>query len=104
MEAAQMRDEVSNMVLSGRSDQEILAYYESKYGKTILVVPSGMAGLLAFGVPIGVALIATGLVAFYVLWSVHKRSAIRNLVVPTPSEPISAEMIKRIRSELQDDI
>jgi cytochrome c-type biogenesis protein CcmH/NrfF len=104
MEAAQMRDEVSNMVLSGKSDKEILAYYESKYGKTILIVPSGMAGLLAFGVPIGVALIATGLAAFYVLWSVHKRSTIRNLVVPTPSEPISEEMIRRIRSELQDDI
>ena len=104
LEAAQMRDEVSNMVLAGRSDQEILAYYQSKYGKTILVVPGGMAGLLAFGVPIGVALIATGLAAFYVLWSVHKRSAIRNLAAPTASEPISAEMLKRIRSELQDDI
>ena len=88
MEAAQMRDEVSNMVLSGRSDREILAFYESKYGKTILVVPNGMAGLLAFGIPIGVALIATVLAAFYILRSVHNRSAIRNLAAPTASEPI----------------
>jgi cytochrome c-type biogenesis protein CcmH/NrfF len=104
MEAAQMRDEVSNMVQSGRSDQEILAYYESKYGKTILIVPNGMAGVLAFGVPIGVGLIATGLAAFYLLRSVRKRSVIGSSVTLASSDPIQAEMLKRIRSELQDDI
>jgi cytochrome c-type biogenesis protein CcmH/NrfF len=53
MEAAQMRDEVSNMALSGKSDKDILNYYVREYGQTILVVPNGVAGVIAVAIPIG---------------------------------------------------
>jgi cytochrome c-type biogenesis protein CcmH len=104
MEAAQMRDEVSKMVLSGKSDQEILAFYVGKYGETILVVPDGIAGMLAFGVPIGVALMTAGIAAFYVSRSVRRRSVATHPALSASRVPIPAEMLKRIRSELQDDI
>jgi cytochrome c-type biogenesis protein CcmH/NrfF len=60
-EAEQMREEVTDMVLAGRSEQDIIKYYKAKYGETILVVPDGKVGQIAYGVPIIVALSAFGL-------------------------------------------
>ena len=37
--AQQIRSEVSNMVAAGKSREEILDYYVSKYGERILVTP-----------------------------------------------------------------
>jgi cytochrome c-type biogenesis protein CcmH len=99
-EAAQMRDEVSNMVLTGKSDDEILRFYRAKYGETILVVPAGTAGLLAFGIPTGVALLALAL-TFWLAQSLCKRSVRASTLDPAQMQSASPEMLERIRRDLQ---
>ena len=42
--AVDMRNEVTAFVASGKSEQDIITYYRTKYGETILVVPDGMSG------------------------------------------------------------
>jgi cytochrome c-type biogenesis protein CcmH len=103
MEAAQMRDEVSNMVLAGKSDDEILQFYRAKYGETILVVPAGTAGLLAFGIPIGVTLLAAGLM-FWFAQSLRKRSVRVSTLQPAHAQSVSLDMRERIRRELHEDL
>lgn len=98
MEAAQMRDEVSDMVLAGKSDREILKYYEAKYGKTILAVPDGTTGVFAFGVPIvaaGSALILFFLLAHTVSKRAKNRLKAQSLQTPSP------EILERIRKDVQ---
>ncbi len=60
-EAAQMRDEVTNMVASGMSDQDIIAHYKAIYGEQILIVPDGKTGRILFALPIAVFLVALGI-------------------------------------------
>jgi len=101
MEAAQMRDEVSNMVLAGKSDGEILRFYRAKYGETILVVPAGRAGLVAFGVPIGVSLLALSLTV-WIARSMRKRAVYVRTFHPARVQSASPEILERIRRELQE--
>jgi cytochrome c-type biogenesis protein CcmH len=49
--ARQMRGEVTTMVMAGKSEQEVLDYYKTEYGESILAVPDGAAGTLVFSVP-----------------------------------------------------
>ncbi|HTV14390.1 MAG TPA: cytochrome c-type biogenesis protein CcmH [Acidobacteriaceae bacterium] len=49
--ARQMRGEVTAMVLSGKSEAQILDFYKSEYGESILAVPDGAAGTLVFAIP-----------------------------------------------------
>jgi cytochrome c-type biogenesis protein CcmH len=103
MEAEQMRDEVSNMVLAGKSDNEILRLYRAKYGETILVVPAGRAGLVAFGVPIGVSLLALALTV-WIAQSMRKRAEHVRTFHPAHVQSASPKILERIRRELQEEI
>ncbi len=58
--AAQMRDEVTNMVASGMSEQEIIAHYKALYGDQILIVPDGKTGKVLFALPVLSFLVAIG--------------------------------------------
>lgn len=49
--AQQMRGEVTAMVLAGKSENEVLDYYKTEYGESILAVPDGAAGTLVFPSP-----------------------------------------------------
>jgi len=49
--ARQMRGEVTAMVLAGKSENEVLGYYKTEYGESILAVPDGAAGTLVFSLP-----------------------------------------------------
>jgi len=49
--AQQMRGEVTAMVMAGKSEQEVLDYYKTEYGESILAVPDGAAGTLVFSLP-----------------------------------------------------
>ncbi len=50
--AEQMREEVTEFVLEGRPEREILRYYKTRYGEAILAVPDGLAGQVVFAVPV----------------------------------------------------
>lgn len=101
MEASQMRDEVSNMVLAGKSDGEILRFYRAKYGETILVVSAGRAGLVAFGIPIGVSLLGLVL-TFWAARTLRKQPICVNTFQSPPAQSVSPEILERIRRELQE--
>ncbi len=50
-EAAEMRQEIEQAVLSGRCEGQILDAYKARYGAVILAAPDGFAGTIAFSVP-----------------------------------------------------
>lgn len=103
-EAEQMREEVTSMVLAGQSEQQIVQYYKAKYGETILVVPDGAAGKFTYTVPVGVFLLASGLLIFGIYRS------LRNLAVKTPAvtaasaEILRPDLITKIRKELSGEL
>ncbi len=72
--AEEMREEVTAMVVSGKSEQEIITYYRAKYGETILVVPDGMSGGLLTFTPVMFFVASTGLLLFFIRRStIHPR-------------------------------
>jgi cytochrome c-type biogenesis protein CcmH len=60
-EAEQMRHEVSEMVASGRSENEILEHYKALYGGRILIVPDGRTGKILFSLPVAAFLVCLGM-------------------------------------------
>ena len=59
-EAEQMRHEVTDMVASGRSENEILEPYKALYGERILIVPDGRTGKILFSLPVVAFLVCSG--------------------------------------------
>jgi cytochrome c-type biogenesis protein CcmH len=59
-EAEQMRNEVIEMVASGRSENEILEHYKALYGERILVVPDGRTGKILFSLPVVASVACSG--------------------------------------------
>ena len=102
-EAEQMREEVTGMVLAGKSEQDIIKYYKAKYGETILVVPDGKTGQIAYGVPIIVALSAFGLLTFGIDQTLRKRTAKVRATQIIDSSPISTGVLERIRLDVRED-
>ncbi len=54
--AAQMRQEVTQMVLDGRSDREIRDYYVRLYGQQVLAEPEGPKRVVLYGIPVTLGL------------------------------------------------
>jgi cytochrome c-type biogenesis protein CcmH len=53
--AGQMRAEVTEMVVHGRTENEIVNYYRNLYGDRVLVVPDGVTGEILFSLPVIIA-------------------------------------------------
>ena len=102
MEAEQMREEVKDMVLAGRSEQDIIKFYKAKYGATILVVPDGKVGQIAYGVPIIVALSAFGLLTFGTRRTSHRQSVETKTLQPNLVGSAPSGVLERIRQEVNE--
>jgi len=50
--AGQMRAQVTEMVVHGRTENEIVNYYRNLYGDRVLVVPDGATGEILFSIPV----------------------------------------------------
>jgi cytochrome c-type biogenesis protein CcmH len=99
-EAAQMREEVVQMVLAGKSDKEITDYYREKYGEVILAVPDGTSGVIAYTAPFATLLIA-GIALFYFLkFAIKRRTAVLLASAAQPQDALSLVMRERIRMEI----
>lgn len=61
----EMRTELRHLIDQGKSDEEILAWFKTKYGARVLIEPEGAQGALAYAT-VAVAAIL-GLVAVIVL-------------------------------------
>ncbi|HTQ59284.1 MAG TPA: cytochrome c-type biogenesis protein CcmH [Candidatus Solibacter sp.] len=63
--AAQMRQEVAEMVASGKSEAEIIGHYKALYGERILIIPDGSAGVVLFVLPVAVFLVSLGILLLF---------------------------------------
>ena len=92
------------MVLAGKSEQDIIKHYKAKYGETILVVPDGKAGQIAYGVPIIVAVSAFGLLVFGIRRSVNKRALQIDASRIVCATSVPSGLLERIRQEVSGDV
>ena len=101
-EAAQMRDEVMAMVEAGKSEQEIITYYRMKYGETILAVPDGRTGEVAYAVPVSIALVALLALAAVIRHSVRNRNQYAEFGNALPHRPDLEKYMAKVHQELSD--
>lgn len=99
--AEQMRHEVEAMVAAGKTDQQIKDYYRARYGETILVVPEGRTGRVAYGVPVALAAIALMVLLALLRRGQLRRQSLLPARAPAGGVPVAADsMIDRIRREV----
>lgn len=86
-ESLQGRDEVAALILAGKSDQEILADFESRYGARVLIEPQGERSLWLYTLP-ALAALAGLLGAMWVLrmWLRRRAPAKGSLPLPDDSD------------------
>lgn len=91
-EALAIKDEVRAMLKDGKSEEEILKFYEAKYGERILARPkkSGF-GLIVWGLPILTFLIGAG-----VVWVFLRRRS-----VPAPDLDSSPPPLANTKIDLE---
>ena len=98
--AEEMREEVTSMVASGKSEQDIITYYRTKYGETILVVPDGATGGLLTYTPVTIFLVSVGLLFLFIKRTAGARDAANLQLVPERTEAESLAFREKIRSEI----
>jgi len=100
--AEQMREEVTQMVSDGKSEKEIIAYYKTKYGETILVTPDGAAGKIIVAVPAVALALGLFLVGMVLRPAIHPRAMAIAPTLPPAVAAVDAQRVERIRRELGD--
>jgi cytochrome c-type biogenesis protein CcmH len=98
--AEQMREEVTSMVASGKSEQEIITYYRAKYGETILVVPDGATGGLLTYTPVTIFLASVGLLLFFIKKTAGNRDTANSQPEPETNETERLAFQEKIRTEI----
>ena len=98
--AVDMRNEVTAFVASGKSEQEIITYYRTKYGETILVVPDGWTGHLLTILPISAFLISATALLIFIRKSVGSRDKPFAQTALAGIEAERPDLRQRIRDEL----
>ncbi len=98
--AEQMREKVTQMVVAGKSEKEIIAYYKTKYGETILVTPDGAAGTIVVAVPAVALALGLFLVGLVLRPAIHPRTMAAGPTPPPAVAAVDAQRLERIRREL----
>ena len=98
--AAQMRGEITQMVLEGKSDKEIRDYYVRLYGQQVLAEPEGPRRLMLYGIPVTIT------VAGIVFVMVFLGRALRTknhgpMIIGSGVQP-DAAALRRVRADLKD--
>jgi cytochrome c-type biogenesis protein CcmH len=97
--ARQMRDLIRERLGQGDTPEQVIAYFEARYGDFVLLTPRFDRGLNAL---VWLAPFAAVLVGFLAVLRVTRRWSRRGTAVPgaTASEALSAEDRERLRAEL----
>lgn len=77
--ASEMRAEIDQLVAKGKTDAEIMDLFKARYGKRIMVVPDGAAGVWLNVIPVALTLAG----AAWVAWLVRRWSR----PAPGPDQP-----------------
>lgn len=98
--AAQMRQEITQMVLDGRSDKEIRDYYVRLYGQQVLAEPEGPRRVMLYGIPVAITVAGVAFVLVFL------RKAIRGKNDRLPAsgsrlEP-DAAALRKVRADSRD--
>ena len=94
-EALQMLDEVEQLVVAGRSEEEIKALYVARYGVRILADPPGRTGQWLYAIPFVL------LGASLLLAAVRLRMVAGHAPAGTMSVP--PDLLARIREETEEN-
>jgi cytochrome c-type biogenesis protein CcmH len=71
--AAQMRQEITQMVLDGRSDREIRDFYVRQYGQQVLAEPEGRKRLVLYGLPVTITVLGSLFVVAFLRKALHAK-------------------------------
>jgi len=94
----QIRDKVRRMVIEGQSEEDIKAYFVSRYGEWILRAPKKEGlGLVLWILPILLVVVGAGLI-FY---RVYHRSAEEKKEMAKTDDGITEQQRKRIEKDLR---
>jgi cytochrome c-type biogenesis protein CcmH len=82
----QIRDKVRSLLEEGKSEEEITAYFVSRYGEWILRAPKKEGvGLLLWVLPVA----AIALAAVLLLWRLSRSARAARAALPAPAQPLS---------------
>lgn len=90
-----LKEEIRRQLREGRTENQILAAYEERYGIQILAEPprEGFHWVLYLGTPLVLILSATALVALTYRWRARGRDRV-------PAPMVSPETVRRIEEEI----
>lgn len=94
-EALQMLEEVQQLVVDGRSEEEIKGIYVARYGVRILADPPGREGAWLYVIPVAL------FCCLVFLAILRLRSLVASAAPQAPSAP--AELIARVRMETESE-
>jgi len=99
--AAQMRQEIAQMVAEGKSDEEIRQFYVKQYGERVLAEPQGTKRVILYALPVGVTVAGAAIVLAFLRNAIRRARAAS---VKLDSSPEAASAVrKKIRADLDDD-
>ena len=96
--AFDMRKEIGEMVLSGKSDREILDHYKALYGLQILVDPEGIRHKVMYGLPPVSAIAGFMAVLFFIRRSVNRQRH------DGPSDVGTSGIYEHYKEKIQSDL
>jgi len=101
-EAAEMRDQVTQMVTDGMTEQQIIDHYKAIYGEKILTVPDGLTGEMAYTFPVVASLLGLVMLSLFIRHALRPRVP-SGQTTPLPVLNDSQKLIlERIHAELRD--
>ena len=103
-EAEQMREEVTSMVLAGKSEHDILEYYKTEYGDPILVVPDGNSGRVLFMTPYLILIVVGGVLTVLLLKAAKRNNPVSTHTTAETHNDDWLAMRQRIRAELGEQL
>ena len=102
--AEQMRGEIRDLLGQGKSKQDILNFYVSKYGEKVLAAPVAEGfNLSAYITPFAAILVGAGVIGLIVRqWVIRTRTATPQPALATSTVPVSPDELRtRLERELQ---
>ena len=81
-----MRAEVRQMVDTGKTDDEIVAFYVARYGQRILREPQGAPAIWLKVMPVVATAIGLGFVAWYIVRAQRRKPQVIPASGPVPED------------------
>ena len=85
-EAEAMRVELRQLAASGKSEDEIVAFYVARYGGRILREPLGAPAIWLRVMPVAATAIGLGLVTFYIARAQRRKPQVTSASGPVPED------------------